>query len=174
MDQVGAFGTHLNCCGVTQLTTVADIWPVVEDYLAAEHLELDDVELSGRGPSTVLRIVVDGKDVDIERLATVSRGVSRLLDNATKLDDPYQLEVTSPGLERKLRLPSHYAKSIGREIVAKITVEGGKTTVRGVIADAGERSFTIEAEGESQVVNYEDVLTANTVFRWEKAPKPGH
>ena len=129
MDQVGAFGTHLNCCGVTQLTTVADIWPVVEDYLAAEHLELDD---------------------------------------------PYQLEVTSPGLERKLRRPSHYAKSVGREVVAKVAVEGGKTTVRGVIADAGERSFTIEAEGESQVVNYEDVLTANTVFRWEKAPKPGH
>jgi ribosome maturation factor RimP len=159
---------------VTQLTTVADIWPVVEDYLAAEHLELDDVELSGRGPATVLRIVVDGKDVDIDRLAEVSRGVSRLLDNSTELDDPYRLEVSSPGLERKLRLPSHFAKSVGREVVAKITVEGGKTTVRGVIADAGERSFTVEAEGESQVVNYEDVLTANTVFRWEKAPKPGH
>ena len=57
----------------------------------------------GRGPGTVLRIVVDGKDVDIERLAEVSRGVSRLLDNATELDDPYQLEVTSPGLERRLR-----------------------------------------------------------------------
>jgi len=174
LDQVGAFGTHLNCCGVTQVTTVADIWPVVEDYLTAEHLELDDVELSGRGPGQVLRIVVDGKGVDVERLAEVSRGVSRLLDHTTELDDPYQLEVTSPGLERKLRLPSHYMKSLGREVVAKVAVEGGKTTVRGVIADAGETSFTIDADGGSRVVNYEDVLTANTVFRWEKAPKPGH
>lgn len=156
------------------MTTVADIWPVVETYLTAEHLELDDVELSGRGQGRVLRIVVDGKDVDVQRLAEVSRGVSRLLDHETELNDPYQLEVTSPGLERKLRRPSHYAKSLGREVVAKVASEGGKSTVRGVIADAGETSFTVEAEGESQVVNYEDVLTANTVFRWEKAPKPGH
>ena len=156
------------------MTTVADIWPVVENYLAAEHLELDDVELSGRGPGRVLRIVVDGRDVDVDRLAEVSRGVSRLLDHETELNDPYQLEVTSPGLERRLRRPSHYVKSLGREVVAKVVSEGGKATVRGVIADAGETSFTVEAEGERQVVNYEDVLTANTVFRWEKAPKPGH
>ena len=156
------------------MTTVADIWPVVETYLTAEHLELDDVELLGRGSGKVVRIVVDGEDVDVERLAEVSRGVSRLLDNATELNDSYQLEVTSPGLERKLRRPNHYVKSLGREVVAKVVVEGGKATVRGVIADAGESSFTVEAEGQSQVVNYEDVLTANTVFRWEKAPKPGH
>jgi len=156
------------------VTSVADIWPVVEDYLTAEHLELDDVELSGRGPGRVLRIVVDGDDVDVERLAEVSRGVSRLLDHAMELNDPYQLEVTSPGLERKLRRPSHYQKSLGREVAAKVASEEGKTTVKGVLADAGESSFTVEAEGTSQVVNYEDVLTANTVFRWEKAPKPGH
>jgi hypothetical protein len=65
-------------------------------------------------------------------------------------------------------------KSLGREVVAKVASEGGKTTIRGVLADAGETSFTVEAEGERQVVNYEDDLTANTVFRWEKAPKPGH
>ena len=156
------------------MTTVEDIWPVVETYLTAERLELDDVELFGRGPGRVLRIVVDGKDVDVERLAEVSRGVSRLLDNSAELNDPYQLEVTSPGLERKLRRPSHYVKSLGREVVAKVVSEGGKTTVRGVIAKAGETSFTVEGDGESHVVNYEDVLTANTVFRWEKAPKPGH
>ena len=156
------------------MTTVADIWPVVENYLTAEHLELDDVELSGRGQGRVLRIVVDGSDVDVDRLAEVSRGVSRLLDHETELNDPYQLEVSSPGLERKLRRPSHYVKSLGREVVVKVASEGGKTTVRGVIADADETSFTVEAEGERRVVNYEDVLTANTVFRWEKAPKPGH
>jgi ribosome maturation factor RimP len=110
----------------------------------------------------------------VERLAAVSRGLSRLLDKEVGLDDPYQLEVTSPGLERKLRRPSHYAKSVGREVMAKVASGDGKKTVRGVIAEAGESEFTIEADGERQVVAYEDVLTANTVFRWEKAPKPGH
>ncbi len=156
------------------MTDVADIWDAVGNYLGAEHLELDDVELSGRGQGRTLRIVVDGEGVDVERLAEVSRGVSRLLDKEVGLDDPYQLEVTSPGLERKLRRPSHYAKSVGREVMAKVDSGSGKETVRGVIAEAGEHNFTVEADGERQVVEYEDVLTANTVFRWEKAPKPGH
>jgi ribosome maturation factor RimP len=147
---------------------------VVEPYLAAERLELDDVELRGRGPGTLLRVVVDGENVDIDRLADVSRGISRLLDDETELDDAYRLEVTSPGLERDLRRPSHYAKSVGREVVVKIADGDTKTTIRGVLADAGEDSFTIESEGGETVVDYQDVLTAKTVFRWEKAPKPGH
>jgi ribosome maturation factor RimP len=155
-------------------TTVADIWTVVEPYLAAERLELDDVEMLGRGPGTLLRVVVDGDGVDIDRLADVSRGLSRLLDNETDINTAYRLEVTSPGLERNLRRPSHFAKSVGREVVVKVAAGDQKTTIRGVIAEAGDDAFTVEAEDERQVVDYEDVLTARTVFRWEKAPKPGH
>lgn len=159
-------------------TTVSDIWTVVEPYLAAERLELDDVEMLGRGPGTLLRVVVDGDGVDIDRLADVSRGLSRLLDNETDIVDSYRLEVTSPGLERSLRRPAHYAKSVGREVVVKVVekTDGGdqKKTIRGVISEAGDEGFTVDAENERQVVDYEDVLTARTVFRWEKAPKPGH
>ncbi|HVR79473.1 MAG TPA: ribosome maturation factor RimP [Acidimicrobiia bacterium] len=156
------------------MTTVSDIWMVVEPYLAAERLELDDVELLGRGPGTVLRVVVDGEGVNVDRLADVSRGLSRLLDNETALSDAYRLEVTSPGLERNLRRPSHYSKSVGREVVVKVADGDRKATLRGVLSDAGESSFTVESGDERLVVNYEEVLTAKTVFRWEKAPKPGH
>jgi len=156
------------------LTTVSDIWTVVEPYLAAERLELDDVELLGRGPGTILRVVVDGENVSVDRLADISRGLSRLLDNETALNDAYRLEVTSPGLERNLRLPSHYAKSVGREVVVKVAEGDKKATLRGVLTEAGEANFTVESEDERSVVDYEDVLTAKTVFRWEKAPKPGH
>ena len=156
------------------MTTVSDIWTVVEPYLAAERLELDDVELLGRGPGTVLRVVVDGDGVNVDRLADVSRGLSRLLDNETALSDAYRLEVTSPGLERNLRRPSHYSKSVGREVVVKVADGDKKATLRGILSDAGENSFTVESGDERLVVNYEDVLTAKTVFRWEKAPKPGH
>ncbi|MDP9143874.1 MAG: hypothetical protein M3N43_04115, partial [Actinomycetota bacterium] len=99
---------------------------------------------------------------------------SRLLDNQTALNDAYRLEVTSPGLERNLRLPGHFTKSIGREVVVKIAEGEKKATLRGILIEAGESSFTVEAEDERTVVDYEDVLTAKTVFRWEKAPKPGH
>jgi ribosome maturation factor RimP len=156
------------------LKTATDIWTVLEPYLAAERLELDDLEVVGSGQGRVLRVVVDGEGVDIGRLADVSRGISRLLDADSDLDDPYQLEVTSPGLERKLRRPAHYAKSVGREVVAKTKQGEQKRTVRGVITDANDRTFTVEADEGVVVLDFEDVLTAKTVFRWEKAPKPGH
>ncbi|MGH8945820.1 MAG: ribosome maturation factor RimP, partial [Acidimicrobiia bacterium] len=112
--------------------------------------------------------------VDVELLAGLSRGLSRLLDNETDLEGSYQLEVSSPGLERKLRRPVHFAKSKGREVVAKVKLGDTNRTLRGSIVDAGERSFTIEDDEGETVVDYEDVVTARTVYRWEKTPKPGH
>lgn len=156
------------------MTQVADIWDVVEPYLAAESLELDDLELAGQGKGRILRVTVDGDDVNIDRLAELSRSLSRLLDNETNLQDQYQLEVSSPGLERKLKRPTHYAKSVGREVEAKVSAGNSKMTVRGTIADAGTTTFTIESDDGEHIVDYSDVITAKTVFNWVKSPKPGH
>lgn len=153
---------------------VEELWELVEPYLAAEHLELDDLELSGYGRGRLLRVTVDGEGVDIERLADVSRGLSRLLDNETDLEGSYQLEVSSPGLERKLRRPRQFMKSMGREVVAKVKDGEAKKTVRGNIVHAGESSFTVEGSEGRVVVDYADVINVHTVFRWEKNPKPGH
>lgn len=156
------------------MTEVTDIWELVEPYLAAERLELDDLELTGWGKGRILRVTVDGDDVNVDRLADLSRGLSRLLDNETDLEDQYQLEVSSPGLERNLKRPSHYAKSVGREVVAKVTDGDAKATMRGTLAAADDTSFTIEGDQGARVIDYHDVITAKTVFNWEKAPKPGH
>ena len=155
------------------MTQVADIWDVVEPYLAAERLELDDLELKGQGKGRILRVIVDGDDVNIDRLADLSRGLSRLLDNETDLQDRYQLEVSSPGLERKLTRPAHFAKSVGREVVVKARQGETNATFRGHMTDAGDLGFTVDSEDGVHKLSYEDVVTAKTVFRWEKAPKTG-
>jgi ribosome maturation factor RimP len=147
---------------------------VVEPYLAAERLELDDLELSGRGRGRVLRVTVDGDDVGVDRLAELSRGLSRLLDEEPGLQERYSLEVSSPGLERKLRRPSHYRKSVGREVVVKTARAEQRATYRGMLIDADESRFTVDADQGPVTVQYDDVVSAKTVFRWEKAPKPGH
>ena len=158
------------------MTTEEHLWKVVEPYLAAEKLELDDLELVGRGRAFTLRVVVDGDGgLDLDRLAEVSRGLSRLLDSVPDLEGPYQLEVTSPGLERRLTRPSHYAKSRGREVVVKTNAGGGAArTIRGILTEAREGDFDIVAEGdEVQTLSFDQVQSARTVFRWERAPKPG-
>ncbi len=159
---------------MTEVAQEERIWGVVEPYLAAEQLELDDLELTGRGGGRTLRITVDGENVTVDRLADLSRGLSRLLDHSSDLEDEYQLEVSSPGLERKLKRPGHYLKSLGREAVAKVQRGETRETLRGTISAADHSSFTLDTDAGPEVIGYSDVIATKTVFRWEKAPKPGH
>ena len=150
------------------------VWDTVEPYLAAERIELDDLELVGRGRTRTLRVVIDSETekVDLDRIAEVSRNLSRLLDNLKEpsdLDGPYQLEVTSPGLERRLSRPRHFQKSLGREVVVKT----GGGTLRGVLVAVNGDALTITNDQGSESISFADVVSARTVFTWEKPPKPG-
>lgn len=150
------------------------LWGLIEPYLAAERLELDDLELAGQGRGRVLRVLVDGEKVDIDRLADVSHGISRLLDAESSIEGSYQLEVSSPGLERKLKRPSHYVKSVGREVAVKWDRDGQTETLRGILTSADDSQFIVSHEAGEATVAYPQVVSARTVFRLEKAPKPGH
>lgn len=156
------------------MTQVAEIWDLVEPYLAAERLELDDLELSGRGKGRVLRVVVDGEEVTIDRLADLSQGLSRLLDHESDMEGQYRLEVSSPGLERKLKRPNHYIKSVGREVVVKVKEGDSTNSLAGQLTSADDQMFNVEEAQGPRVVRYQDVISARTVFRWKKPPKPGH
>ncbi len=156
------------------MSTKTHLWDLTESYLAAEHLELDDLEVLGSGKARTVKVVVDGDDLDLDRLAEVSRGLSRLFDAETDFDGPYQLEVTSPGLERPLRRPSHFLKSIGRDVIVKARDRAGSVhTHRGVLTEADDKNVTVTVEGDEHRYPQGDVISARTVFRWESAPKPG-
>jgi ribosome maturation factor RimP len=151
-----------------------DITALVEPWLAAERLELDDVEMVGSGNGRTLRILVDSPDgVDLDRLADVSNAISRLLDDVPSLQSPYQLEVSSPGLERKLRKPAHYVKSIGREVKIKARVDGTTTTASGELTSADEDGFVVSTDNGEEHFTYDTVTSARTVFKWQAQPKPG-
>ncbi len=144
------------------------LWETIEAYLADEQVELDDLEMSGR----TLRVVVDTEDgVDLDHLTNVSRGISRVLDDADGfIDGKYNLEVTSPGLERKLRRPRHFQKSLGRQMVAK--TRSGET-IRGELTSADDDSFTIENGDTVTSIAYADLAGARTILEFTPPPKPG-
>jgi ribosome maturation factor RimP len=147
---------------------------LISDYLAAERLELDDLEMLGQGRGRILRVVVDGPDVGVDHLAELSRSISRLLDHESDLDGSYTLEVTSPGLERKLRTPAHFSKSVGREITVKTRAEiEGDRRHTGVLVEADDLGIVMDTAGGRRRLDFDQVTSARTVFRWERAPKPG-
>mgnify|MGYP001817873496 CR=1 FL=1 len=151
------------------------LWAVIEPYVAAEGVDLDDLEIVGKSPGVVVRVTLDGEEpLGVDRLADISRRLSRLLDQEDPISSSYTLEVSSPGLERKLRRPLHYQKSVGRDVKVKTRTEiDGEHGHRGVLSLADEDGFVVDVEGSERKIAYGDVVTARTVFVWEKAAKPG-
>ena len=158
------------------MTSVVDrLWAVVEPYVAAEGVELDDLEVVGKAPGVVVRVTLDAAEpLGVDRIADVSRRLSRLLDQEDPISSTYTLEVSSPGLERKLRRPRHYEKSVGRDVKVKTRVEiDGERNHRGVLTQADEDGLVVDVDGSTRKIAYGDVVAARTVFVWEKAAKPG-
>lgn len=158
------------------MSTVSEgLWKLLSGYLEDEGLELDDLEVLGQGRATVLRVTVDKEGgVGVDRLAETSRGLSRLLDRHEELQTTYTLEVTSPGLERKLRRPEHFRKSIGREVVVKTDAEvEGEHLHRGTLGAVNESGCVIRIGDSERRVPLAAITSARTVFRWEPAAKPG-
>jgi len=150
------------------------LWADVESYVAAERIELDDLEVLGDGPAKIVRITLDGEDLGVDQIARVSRGISRLFDDIDPFNGAYTLEVSSPGLERKLRRPRHFEKSVGAEVKVKtFAAVDGERTHSGTLAAAQDKSFTLDVDGTKREIPYEAVASARTVFVWETAARPG-
>ena len=151
------------------------LWALIEPYVAAEGIELDDLEVAGGGKVSILRVTLDAPEsIDVDRMARMSRGVSRLLDEDDPFPGAYTLEVSSPGLERRLRRPAHYAKSVGRDAKVKTRHEiEGERIHRGVIVRSSDVDVTISTDTGERSIPFDTVASAQTVFVWAKPVRPG-
>ena len=147
---------------------------VIEPVIASLDLELFDLEQAG----PVLRVTVDRPGgVDIDAIASATRVLSRALDEHDPINGHYTLEVSSPGLERVLRTPAHYAWAVGRDVAIK-TVPGFEAGRRftGRVLAADDTSVTVavdEPVGDRLTFAFDEIERARTVFEWGPAPKPG-
>jgi len=145
--------------------------------LARVGLDLWDVEVSRQ----LVRFLVDrGEGVDLDALTDASRVVSAVLDEHDDLvpAGSYQLEVSSPGLERTLRRPDQFRRFVGSTVSIKTTEPvGGARRHRGTLLAADEAGCEVapDAAADAPVrLSYDQIERARTVFEWGPAPKPGH
>ena len=139
--------------------------------VAALDLELYDIELSGSGGTRTLRVTVNG--IDLDAITAVTQAVSPVLDDAPELTGSFLLEVSSPGVERVLRTPAHYAGAIGTTVSVKLRTGDGTRRVHGVLVAAGADQCTVETDGAREEFAYADITQARTVFEWGPQPRPG-
>jgi ribosome maturation factor RimP len=152
----------------------------VAPVVAGLGLDVYDVEITGSGHARAIRIVVqrhdtsDGAGVDLDLITDATRVLTPELSGAGVLRDSDALEVSSPGLERNLRRPEHYAAAIGEGVSVKHTVEGETVRERGVLVRSDETGFDLKLDDDTdRRVAYADVAACRTVFEWGPAPRPG-
>ena len=142
--------------------------PVVE----AGGLEVWEVSFGREPGGRILRVMVDREGgVDLDTISAVSQRLSRRLDlEGFGQDGPYDLEVGSPGVERRLREPRHFERSVG-ELVKVKTVEpvDGRRVHEGALVSADTEAIVIASEGGELRVPYDGIASARTVFGWKKA-----
>lgn len=144
----------------------------VAPAVAALGCSVYDVELTGAGGARTVRVTIDRDGgVDLETIENVTRSISPALDELGALRGPFVLEVSSPGVERALRRPEHFAGAIGTGVTVKFHTDAGPRRVRGVLAAAGDTEVTVEVDGEPVTVAYGDITQARTVFEWGPQPR---
>src|ERR1700728_1006413 len=150
-------------------TTLAD---ALSPILEARGLDLVDVELHG----AQLTVFVDREGgIGLDELGEATREVSAALDELDPIPGRYTLSVSSPGLERRLRTPAHFARAVGETVT--IRTDAGTADVRritGTLAAADETGCTLRGpevpDGELQIA-YDQIERARTVFEWGPGPR---
>lgn len=138
----------------------AQLLPVITDH----GMELVDLEFLTERSGWVLRLFVDRPGgVTVEDCARLSRECAVVLDAENMIERSYRLEVSSPGIERRLRKREHFEQQIGSQV--RVMFRGpadGRRQVTGTLTEVGEDGVAIEGhDGVTLRVPYGNIKRAN-------------
>jgi len=123
---------------------IVGLTPIVADA----GFFLEDVQVSSAGKRSVITCIVDGvTDLTMDEVTSVSKEISAFLDSAPFLgDSPFNLEVTSPGVDRPLILQRHWEKNVSR--LARAVMVNGEV-ITGRIDAVHDESVCLIIEGKT-------------------------
>lgn len=172
------------------------LWLLAEPYVRDAGFDLIEVQFGREQRGAVLRLFIDrpagtetgvgtsvsggGQRADagsatnptlisVDDCERVSRDVSAALDVADKIPYAYQLEVSSPGLDRPLRRERDFARFVGE--TAKVRLEvgvEGRRNFSGTIRGAKDGRVEIACDGRSYELPIDDIVRANLVPDWDR------
>ena len=135
------------------------VTPAVSD----QGFYLEDVHVATPGSHRIVTCIVDGDaSLNLDQVTTISRVISELLDEASFMGEmPFTLEVTSPGVDRPLTQPRHFAKNIDR-LLKIIKLEGSEVTGRILSNTDQDVTLTVAVKKETieQTVSLSEIKRA--------------
>jgi ribosome maturation factor RimP len=131
-------------------------------------VKLYDIVTTRENNNNIFRVYIASDDgITLDKCGEISSLVSPLLDVNTPLNGKYNLEVSSPGIERKLTKPIHFENSIGCNIKGK---EYSTEKFKGKLLSFKDDILTIQEEDSKDTftIKYDDILSASTYYIWKK------
>ena len=145
---------------VTELIT-----PVADEL----GLLIWDVEFVKEGARRILRVTIDHEDgITIEDCERMHRAIDPVLDELDPIDTAYDLEVSSPGIERELRTDAHVDACIGEPVELRFFAPfEGKKSMEGVLAGRnGGETLLLDQEGTVLEIPRAAIAKIHTVFEF--------
>jgi len=147
--------------------TVAErVWAVAEPLVTHEGLEIVDVEFRRESRGTVLRLYLDRcggvGGVSLDDLTRVSRQLGDVLDVHNAVPGSYQLEVSSPGINRRLRRPDHFQRYLGKKV--RVRTAGpldGRRAFMGVLEAVDADGIVVETADGTHAIRFAEIAQAN-------------
>jgi ribosome maturation factor RimP len=136
---------------------------LMEKELDGLGFELVRLDLSSSGRKTILRLFVDREDggVSIDDCVRLAKALGLVLEAEDIFSSPYNLEVSSPGINRPLSKPAHFKRFEGREVRVEYSgADKGKTVIIGDLKVIDEDSIIVVEGGNETVVELRSILKA--------------
>ena len=141
---------------------IADVELLAEQLLKSEGMRLMDVEYGKEPKGWVLRVFIDKQGgVTIDDCADISNQLGDILDAKMDYEEPYYLEVSSPGIDRPLTKPKHFVYFEGRHIIIKTRypVEGERD-FRGILSGFSDGVVILTSGDRTLHISYENIAKA--------------
>ncbi len=136
---------------------------IAEEVAREEILDLVEVEVFAAGPRAVIRVYVDREGgVRLADCESFSRQLGARLDVEDPIPGPYALEVSSPGVNRRLSRPEHFAAFEGRTVAVSLSEPVlGSRNIRGTLVSSDGEGFQVERDGRTYRIPYRILRRAN-------------
>ncbi len=162
---------RLNAHKRTDMREEADVLSKKEQQLldalspraSEEGVEIVTLEVVGAKKAPTIRVFIDTEDgVSFDELSAAQAWINDLMDELDPFPGAYMLEVSSPGIDRPLRTPEHFARFVGDTAVVKTTSPiDGRSAFTGAIEAASPSEIQLVVDGQSVSIPFDNIKRAH-------------
>ena len=147
-----------------QRTNQMNLEVQIAKIIEANGAALYDTEIVTEFDETIYRVLVTkAGGVKLDLCASISHELSPFLDVHPPMSQAYRLEISSPGIERKLIKPVHFQNAIGEKVKLKL---GNGNKLKGTLISADNEGIVVEAKEGKESFTYNALNTCKTYFEW--------